>query len=59
MVGRGLVGRRLVSRGWVGGGWVKGSVADLVGSGSGQIRTFLVGSGSGRLGPDLDPGLNK
>jgi hypothetical protein len=33
------------------------------GSASGQIRTFLVGSGSGRLGPDPvpdpDPGLNK
>jgi hypothetical protein len=29
------------------------------GSGSGRIRTFLVGSGSGRLGPDPDPGLNK
>jgi hypothetical protein len=27
------------------------------GSGSGRIRTFLVGSG--RLGPDPDPGLNK
>jgi hypothetical protein len=24
-----------------------------------RIRTFLVGSGSGRLGPDPDPGLNK
>jgi hypothetical protein len=29
------------------------------GSGSARIRTFLVGSGSGRLrpDPDLDPGL--
>jgi hypothetical protein len=24
-----------------------------------RIRTFLVGYGSGRLGPDPDPGLNK
>jgi hypothetical protein len=24
-----------------------------------QVRTFLVGSGSGRLGPDPDPGLDK
>jgi hypothetical protein len=34
---------------------------DLVGSESGRIRTFLVGSGSGRLGPDPDPDprLNK
>jgi hypothetical protein len=24
-----------------------------------SIQTFLVGSGSGRLGPDPDPGLNK
>jgi hypothetical protein len=39
------------------------SIKQCCGSGIGRIRTFLVGSGSGRLGPDPepdpDPGPNK
>jgi hypothetical protein len=43
--------------------WLHSSVADpdLVesGSGWGRIRTFIVGSRSGHLGPDPDLGLKK